>query len=117
MQEDKAYDSLNDEMFPGLVFARITLYKTEPLLFKEDEVFKEYKDIQKNSEPYTLKLYVYLARNLPAGDKTGASDPFVLARCSGQIAKSRTKYETLNPSFFETLDMKVILPKGLLNEK
>ena len=45
MQEDKAYDSLNDEMFPGLVFARITLYKTEPLLFKEDEVFKEYKDI------------------------------------------------------------------------
>ena len=45
MQEDKAYDSLNDEMFPGLVFARITLYKTEPLLFKDDEVFKEYKDI------------------------------------------------------------------------
>jgi hypothetical protein len=43
MQEDKAYDSLNDEMFPGLVFARITLYKTEPLLFEEDEVFKEYR--------------------------------------------------------------------------
>jgi hypothetical protein len=43
MQEDKAYDSLNDEMFPGLVFARITLYKTEPLLFEEDEAFKEYR--------------------------------------------------------------------------
>ena len=44
MQEDRAYDSLNDEMFPGLVFARITLYKTEPLLFEEDEAFTEYRD-------------------------------------------------------------------------
>ena len=54
---------------------------------------------------------------MPAGDKTGASDPFVVARCSGQMAKSKTKYETLNPSFFETLEMKVNLPKGLLDGK
>jgi hypothetical protein len=47
-----------------------------------------------------------MAKNLPAGDRTGASDPFVVVRCCGLSARSSTKYETLNPGFFETLELK-----------
>lgn len=82
MQEDKAYDRLNDEEFPGIIFARLTLYNTEPVLFQEEEVFQDYIEI-KNFETYILRLFVYMAKELPAADKKGASDPFLIARCSG----------------------------------
>lgn len=31
------------------------------------------------------------------------------------MARSKTKYETLNPAFYETLEMKIKLPKRILN--
>lgn len=51
-----------------------------------------------------------MGRDFPAADETGASDPFVITRCMGHQKRSKTKYETLNPGFFETLSLKVRLP-------
>lgn len=51
-----------------------------------------------------------MGKDFPPADETGAADPFVIARCQGQKAKSDTKFETLNPGFFETLQMVVSLP-------
>lgn len=83
LKEDKAYDRLNDEQFPGLIFARLTIYRTEPVLFDKETVFEKYKKLRQNSEEYTLLVHLYQGKELPAGDKTGASDPFVIARCCG----------------------------------
>lgn len=47
---------------------------------------------------------------MPPADETGAADPFVIAKCMGKTAKSKTKFETLNPGFFETIQMEVTLP-------
>jgi Ca2+-dependent lipid-binding protein len=51
-----------------------------------------------------------MGRNFPPADETGAADPFIIARCQGKRTKSRTKFETLNPGFFETVEMVVSLP-------
>jgi Ca2+-dependent lipid-binding protein len=51
-----------------------------------------------------------MGRNFPAADESGASDPFVIARCQGKKARSKVKYETLNPGFFETVEMVVSIP-------
>ena len=51
-----------------------------------------------------------MGRNFPPADETGGADPFVIARCQGKKDKSRVKHETLNPGWFETLEMMVSLP-------
>jgi Ca2+-dependent lipid-binding protein len=51
-----------------------------------------------------------MGRDFPPADESGAADPFVIARCQGKKAKSRTKFETLNPGFYETLELVVSLP-------
>ena len=51
-----------------------------------------------------------MGRDFPPADETGAADPFIIARCMGKKNKTRTKYETLNPGFFETLELIVSLP-------
>ena len=85
-------------------------------MFEADQVFSHY-NLPDKEETYTLRLFLYMAKDLPAGDKTGASDPFVIVRCCGQVAKSKTKYETLNPAFFETLEMQIKLPSAILSGK
>ena len=70
-------------------------------------------DLFKSNEDYTdylLQIHIYQGRNLPPADETGAADPFIVSRCQGKKVKSRTKYETLNPGFFETVEMVVSLP-------
>ncbi len=52
-----------------------------------------------------MRLYLYGGKELPSGDDSGASDPFVIVRCGGQVARSNTKFETLNPTYFETMEM------------
>ena len=51
-----------------------------------------------------------MGRDLPPADETGAADPFIVMRCQGKKTKSKTKYCTLNPGFFEVLELVVNLP-------
>lgn len=51
-----------------------------------------------------------MGRNFPPADETGAADPFIIARCQGKKAKSSVKFETLNPGYFETLEMIIDIP-------
>ena len=69
-------------------------------IFKGDDAYVD----------YLLQIHLYMGRDFPAADETGASDPFIIARCQGKKVKSKIKYETLNPGFFETIEMVVSLP-------
>jgi hypothetical protein len=106
LEEDKSIDALDDEQFPGIIQARIKLYTTDP---KDDFSGSIFKD-QSNYTEYLLHVHLYMGKDFPPADETGAADPFVVARCQGMRVKSDTKFETLNPGFFETLKMVVSLP-------
>ena len=54
---------------------------------------------------FTLRIHLYMGRNFPPADETGASDPFVIIRCCGKKVKSSVKYVTLNPGWFEVLEI------------
>ena len=82
-------------------------------LYSKDAEDNFPKDLFKSSSEYIdylLHIHLYMGRNFPPADETGAADPFIIARCQGKKAKSRTKFETLNPGFFETLELVVSLP-------
>ena len=61
--------------------------------------------------PHKLRIHLYMGRNFPPADETGASDPFVIIRCCGKKVKSSVKYVTLNPGWFEVLEIdKILIP-------
>lgn len=104
LEEDKAIDALDDEQFPGILQACIKLYTKEP---SDDFAPTRFKH---NETEYLLLVHLFMGREFPPADDTGAADPFVIARCQGKKAKSETRFETLNPGFFQTLEMVVSLP-------
>jgi len=105
-EEDKSRDALDDEQFPGMLFARIKMYQGDPSDKFPKDIFKPQTDYKE----YLLQVHLYIGRNLPPADDTGAADPFIIARCQGKKTKSSIKYETLNPGWFETLEMVVPVP-------
>lgn len=56
-------------------------------------------------------MYLYMGRDLPSADDTGLSDPFIVFKCAGAEAESHHKAETLNPGWFQTLEMDIKIPE------
>jgi len=82
------------------------MYSKEGSENYDKSIFKS----RENYSDYQLHLNIFMGRDFPPADETGAADPFIIARCMGRKNKTRTKYETLNPGFFETLELIVSLP-------
>ena len=59
---------------------------------------------------YMLQAQVYQAKNLPAGDAQGASDPFAVIRCGRSKAETHVCKATTNPAWFREMLMEVELP-------
>ena len=61
---------------------------------------------------YRLRIELSIARDLPPADESGASDPKVIFRLAGGSCQSSTKYRTLNPNWYESIEMKARMPKN-----
>mmetsp|Transcript_31029 Transcript_31029/g.28217 ORF Transcript_31029/g.28217 Transcript_31029/m.28217 type:complete len:446 (+) Transcript_31029:579-1916(+) len=95
LKEDKSLDLVTDEEFPGIIYARIQLFGSNP---PERRPLNHH---QTEKLKYQMRCYIYVARNLPAADKEGTSDPFVTVKCAGKQGRTETRENTLNPGFFE----------------
>ena len=62
-------------------------------------------------ESYELRTFLFCARDLPAADKTGTSDPFVILRVCGQKVESAIKKKTNNPNWNEVHSKTIELPR------
>jgi len=83
-----------------MFFARTKIYdRNTNVNLKVEDLFKD----RNNYIKYVLQVHLYMGRDMPPADETGAADPFVIAKCMGKTAKSSTKSATLNPGFFETI--------------
>ena len=57
-----------------------------------------------------LTVQVYQAKDLPAADAQGSSDPFAVVRCGRAQAKTHVCQATSNPGWFKEMLMQVDLP-------
>jgi hypothetical protein len=61
-------------------------------------------------QEYTLKAFLYAARELPSADKTGFNDPYVVVKVGGLECQSRILKQTNNPNWNEELLISLMLP-------
>jgi hypothetical protein len=62
---------------------------------------------------YQLRAHIYQARQLEAADLSGLSDPFIVVRCAGQSVQTSIKEQTLNPVYYSTKCLSILLPNPL----
>lgn len=111
LQHDQSHKSTPTSGFPGSVLMRIALVNRQDMAFlnnwdKDRKLFKE-------KTPYVLRARVYQCRYLPATTENGLIDPYVKGRFGGKKDKTKTKRNTQNPVFFETLEFHKEIPSDL----
>ena len=62
------------------------------------------------SQNFMLQVQLYQAKDLPAADAQGSSDPFAVIRCGRNQAKTSVKKSTTAPAWFQEIFMQVELP-------
>lgn len=51
-----------------------------------------------------MRIYCWQARDLPAADETGSSDPFLVVTDCDSCQKTQVIWDNVNPLFYEGLD-------------
>ena len=108
--EDLSRNKLHDEEFPGILNMRITIYEDDPPPRELDQM-PSFEDLQNLYQEYVLRVYLFMGRDLPAADENGLSDPFIIVKWAGESRESKVKNQTLNPGWFQTLEMTVKIPQ------
>ena len=62
------------------------------------------------TRPFMLRMELYQARDLPAADAHGSSDPFAVLRVGRNIAETHVVNSTTSPSWFREMFVQVDLP-------
>eukprot|EP01114_Cavostelium_apophysatum_P012665 TRINITY_DN2890_c0_g1_i2.p1 TRINITY_DN2890_c0_g1~~TRINITY_DN2890_c0_g1_i2.p1 ORF type:complete len:2032 (+),score=608.70 TRINITY_DN2890_c0_g1_i2:72-6098(+) len=60
---------------------------------------------------YQLRAFLYQAKDLPAGDANGASDPYCIIRVGKSSIKTKTVKETCFPLWYESLCLDCEIPE------
>jgi hypothetical protein len=101
LREDKLIDALSESVFPGQILMKLGFGPTS-----EVEKWKnDWDTILSNAKrfrPFQLRVHLYQARNLPASDSNGLSDPYMYVGFAGEEKKSSHRYKTLFPTYYET---------------
>ena len=69
------------------------------------------------TRPFMLRMELYQARDLPAADAHGSSDPFAVLRVGRNIAETNVVNSTTSPSWFRELFVQVDLPLVVKDKK
>ena len=69
------------------------------------------------TRPFMLRMELYQARDLPAADAHGSSDPFAVLRVGRNIVETHVRHATTSPSWFKELFVKVELPLIVRDKK
>ena len=62
--------------------------------------------VAKRANPVKIRAYIYLCRGLPAADKSGTSDPYIVAWDTvPEVKKTEIIEDNNNPLYYETLEL------------
>lgn len=112
MEEDKVVNALNNGEFPGYILVKIGFGPFEDSRTVESDWKQE---LQKAREliPFQMRVHVYQAKDVPAADSNGLTDPFFKVNFFAQVHKTKVCNKTLFPAYYETLVFdNVVIPKA-----
>lgn len=98
-QLKRNHSSKDDENFSGAIQFKGVIATSKPLA--------RVKPVKPTKKPFQLRAHIYLANNLPAGDETALSDPYVSISFGGVKTKTKVHERTTYPEFYETLVLDV----------
>eukprot|EP01036_Dinobryon_divergens_P025584 gene25584-34147_t len=101
LQEDKAIDALNADVFPGSLLLKLG-FGLESDKRDYDSEWSECLSNATKNFAYQVRVHVYQCRHLPAADTNGLCDPSITVNFMGKTHSTKTEYKTLNPCYYET---------------
>ena len=105
--EEPCLDFFAPGDIPGYLLCSISLGKDL------DKAGRGGSMVERKERKYEMRFHLYMARFLPAKDENGLSDPYCVVKYYGQTLRSSVKFETCNPSWFETVVADVVVPEPL----
>lgn len=106
MIPDLAIGEVKDTHKAGIIGVRLSLHDISnegPINWMEYPNWKA--KMKKRPNVYKVRAYTFQARDLPAADADGSSDPFVrISDCNGQ-QESRVIFDNINPIWYQTLEL------------
>jgi hypothetical protein len=61
--------------------------------------------LQRRPPTFLVRAYCFQARDLPAADENGSSDPFIRITDTGKAQDTRVIFDNVNPIFYQALDL------------
>lgn len=77
LNEDKSLDLLENHECGGYLTMKVQLFNSSPPPPLNPRQYES------RTEPYDLRIYLYMAQGLPPANDMGDSDPYMLFRCAG----------------------------------
>lgn len=106
LEPDLAIGEVKEHYNAGIVGVKISLHDITadgPIDWKDYPVWakrpKKYPDI------FNVRVFCWQARDLPAADESGKSDPFLAIPDTDKIVKTKVVYDSVNPIFFEGIEI------------
>lgn len=104
---DPCVNKVKDGHLAGIFSFRLEMHdvtKNGPFDFTTKKVWKQ--RVAKRANPVKIRAYIYLCRGLPAADKSGTSDPYILCWDTvPEVKKTEVVEDNNNPLFYEVLEL------------
>ena len=109
---DKAVGEIKEDWKAGFLRARVYVGQFDMDNDDQSQGGWNKRIAEPPMQDWFLLCHIFQARDLPASDKTGLSDPYLRIYCSGSEINTRDspKEQTLNPRWYATYPLRIRVP-------
>ena len=109
LDEDASLNAVPSDEQPGSILARLA-FGTVDAAAGVDDWEGEVEEASLTA-PYAVRVHVYQARELPATDANGSTDPWARVQVGGYTARTPTLKQTTCPLWYSPLELRMDLPQ------
>lgn len=104
MEPDLAIGKVKDHYKAGIVSFRFSIWDCQQgdVLWNNFDVWKNKLKIRPKT--YKVRVFCWQARDLPAADESGSSDPFLQITDTANFLCTNVIWDNVNPLFYQGLD-------------
>lgn len=104
LEPDLAIGKVTQHYKAGIVGMRMSIHNAvTPINWKDHSVWAA--KLVKRPPLTKIRVFCWQARDLPAADESGSSDPFMRLTDADKVHETRTIFDNVNPIFYEGIDI------------